>query len=97
MTNLIDLSDGHMDILYGIVHRELQRLIAGDTMGGEEVNYDRAAHLLTIYDRLSMVVSKWKGKYPQNSQPKERFPEIAKGSRVYLAQDGSLRKIPSPD
>ena len=97
MSNLIDLSDAHLDILDGVVHRELQRLIAGDTVGGEEVNYDKAAHLLTIYDRLSMVVSKWKGRYPQNPQPKDRFPPIVKGSRVYLAQNGSLRKIPSPD
>jgi hypothetical protein len=97
MANLIDLSDGHMDILHGVVHRELQRLIAGDTRAGEEINYDRAAHLLTIYDRLSWVVSKWKGRQPQNPGPRERYREIAKGSRVYLAMDGSLRKIPSPD
>ncbi len=47
----------------GVVHRELQRLIAGDTVAGEVINYDMAAHLLTIYDRLSWLVSKWKGKW----------------------------------
>ena len=95
--NLINLSDGHMDILHGVVHRELQRLIAGDTVAGEEVNYDRAAHLLTIYDRLSWVVSKWRKDQPQNPQPRERYSELIKDSRRYLAMDGTLRKIPSPD
>lgn len=95
--NLLDLSDGHMDILHGVVHKELQRLMAGDTLPGEEVNYDRAAHLLTIYDRLSWIVSKWKGDQPQNPQPGQRYHEIMKGSRRYLAMDGSLKKLPSPD
>ena len=95
--NLLHLSSGHMDILHTIIRRELQRLAAADTKEGELVNYDQAAHVLTIYDRISTICAKWNGKLPQNPQPHDRYSEITKGSRLYLAQDGTLKKVPPVD
>ena len=99
--NLINLSDGHIDILLGVVHRDLQRLLAQDLHGGEEMNYDKAAHLLTIYNQISNVASKWTNKYPQfgcrplDSSGQER--EIIKGTNQYLARDGTFKRRHSPD
>ena len=104
--NLISLSDGHVDILRGVVHAELQRLLAQDLKGGEEMNYDKAAHLLTIYDQVSDVASKWNGKLPQWGckpiPPDEAYRPIhvtppTMGISVYLARDGTLKPIPAVD
>lgn len=99
--NLINLSDGHIDILRGVVHRELQRLAAGDVRGGEVVNYDQAAHLLTIYDQLSDVASKWNGNLPQRGckpiSPDESYREVFPGTGLYLARDGNLKSLPAVD
>ena len=104
--NLISLSDGHIDILRGVLHAELQRLVAGDVRGGETVNYDKAAHLLTIYDQISDVASKWNGKLPQIGcrpiPPDEAYRPIhvtppTMGISVYLARDGTLKPIPPED
>ena len=95
--SLLHLSSGHMDILHKIIRRELQRLAAADTKEGELVNYDQAAHVLTIYDKISTICAKWNGKLPQNPQPRDRYSEITEGSGLYLAQDGMLKRVPSPD
>ena len=98
--NLISLSDGHVDILRGVVHAELQRLLAQDLKGGEEMNYDKAAHLLTIYDQISDVASKWNRKLPQWGcrpiPPREGYRPL-KGTLRYLARDGSLKNLPAVD
>jgi len=99
--NLISLSDGHVDILRGVVHAELQRLLAQDLKGGEEMNYDKAAHLLTIYDLLSDVASKWNRDLPQwGCRPilgRDGIRPLMEGLHVYLARDGNLKKIPAVD
>jgi len=104
--NLINLSDGHIDILRNVVRRELQRLAAGGARGGEVVNYDQVAHLLTIYDQLGDVASKWNGKLPQWGcrpiPPDEAYRPIqvtppTMGISVYLARDGNLKPVPPVD
>lgn len=102
--NLISFSDGHVDILRGIVHAELQRLLAQDLRGDEEMNYDRAAHLLIIYDQISDIASKWNGKLPQwgctPMPPSEEYRPIKVATvslPAYLARDGTLKNIPAVD
>ena len=91
--NLINLSDGHIDILRNSLRRQIQEWMATDDpqpklMGGER-NYDKAAHLLTIYDQVSNVAAKWTGNYaqwgcrPLNDSGQER--ELIKGTNQYIA------------
>jgi len=49
----LELTIGLMEILRNIVRSELQRILAQDLVGGETMNYDKAAWLLTIYDSLN--------------------------------------------
>lgn len=101
--NLINFSDGLVDILRNVVRREIQRLAAGDVKPGETVNYDHASHLLTIYDQLSDVASKWNKNLPQFGSraipPNEsyRSPDRHIAADIYLARDGDLKPIPAPD
>ncbi len=103
--NLINLSDGHVDILRGVLRFHIQGLMATDDpnpkLMGSERNHDKAAHLLTIYDLLSDVASKWTGDYPQfgcrplDDSGQER--EIIEGTGLYLSRDGTLKRRHSPD
>lgn len=103
--NLINLSDGHIDILKSVLRRQIQEWMATDDpnpklIGGGR-NFDKAAHLLTIYDQVSSVASKWTNKYPQfgcrplDDSGQER--ELIKGTNQYLAKDGLLKTRHSPD
>jgi len=106
--NLFSLSDGHVDILRGVLRSKIQELMATDDphpkLMGAERNYDKAAHLLTIYDQLSDVASKWNGDLPQYGcrpiPPSEEYRPIKVGIvslPVYLARDGNLKNIPAVD
>ncbi len=114
--NLINLSDGHVDVLRGVLRMKIQELMATDDphpkLVGAERNYDKAAHLLTIYDLLGDVASKWNGKLPQiGCRPilgRDGIRPLLKGlhgvsrekgiaSRLYLARDGNMKKIPAVD
>ena len=115
--NLINLSDGHVDVLRGVLRMKIQELMATDDphpkLVGAERNYDKAAHLLTIYDQISDVASKWNGRLPQHGcrpiPPDEAYrplmesivvrsrDEAFTGLKVYLARDGSLKPVPAVD
>jgi len=103
--NLINLSDGHVDALIGVLRLRIQEWMVTDDphpklIGGGR-NYDRAAHLLTIYDQLCAVAAKWDGGYPQfgcrplDDSGQER--EVIKGTNLYLARDGTLKRRHLPD
>ncbi|MCK4266310.1 MAG: hypothetical protein KAX31_03455 [Thermoplasmata archaeon] len=103
--NLLSISDGHMDILRGVVRREIQEWMATDDPNpkllGSERNHDKAAHLLTIYDQLSDITAKWSGKIaqfgflPLDDSGQER--EIIEGTNMYLARDGMIKVRHLPD
>lgn len=103
--NLINLSDGHVDTLRSVLRLRIQELMATDDpnpkLMGSERNHDKAAHLLTIYDQVSTVASKWTGDFPQpicrpqDDSGQER--EIIEGTGLYLARDGTLKTRHSPD
>lgn len=108
--NLISLSDGHVDVLRGVLRFKIQELMATDDphpkLVGAERNYDKAAHLLTIYDLLGDVASKWNGELPQIGcrpiPPDESYRPIhvtppTMGISVYLARNGTLKPIPAVD
>jgi hypothetical protein len=112
MMNLISLSDGHVDVLRGVLRFKIQELMATDDphpkLVGAERNYDKAAHLLTIYDLLGDVASKWNGELPQigcrpippdeSYRPLLEVDPARRGSlHVYLARDGSLKNVPAVD
>lgn len=103
--NLINLSDGHVDALRSVLRLQIQEWMATDDPNpkliGSERNHDKAAHLLTIYDQISTIASKWAGDYPQfgcrplDDSGQER--EIIEGTGLYLAGDGTLKARHSPD
>ena len=103
--NLMNVSDGHIDMLRGVLRREIQEWMATDDphpkLMGSERNHDKAAHLLTIYDQLSDISAKWTGDtaqfgfLPLDDSGQER--EIVKGTNLYLARDGFLKKRHLPD
>ncbi len=103
--NLINLSDGHIDILRNALRRQIQEWMATDDpnpkLMGSDRNYDRAAHLLTIYDQISNVAAKWTGDYaqwgcrPLDDSGQER--ELVKGTNQYLARDGNIKRRHHPD
>ena len=98
--NLINLSDGHIDILRNTLRLKIQEWMATDDLRNER-NHDEAAHLLTIYDQVSNVAAKWTGDHaqfgcrPLNDSGQER--EIIEGTGIYLARDGTLKRRHSPD
>ena len=103
--NLMNVSDGHIDMLRGVLRREIQEWMATDDphpkLLGSERNHDKAAHLLTIYDQLSDISAKWTGNIaqfgflPLDDSGQER--EIVEGTNMYLARDGMLKKRHLPD
>jgi hypothetical protein len=101
----MNVSVGHIDMLRGVVRREIQEWMATDDphpkLMGSERNHDKAAHLLTIYDQLSNISAKWTGDtaqfgfLPLDDSGQER--EIIEGTNLYLARDGLLKKRHLPD
>jgi hypothetical protein len=102
----MNLSDGHIDILRNLVRTRIQMMMAADVpekmcrFDGNLRNIDDAAHILTIYDLLSTIASKWDKDYPQFGfapLKDDGVQRTVKGTYLYLARDGTLKKRSAPD